>query len=83
MGCLQSKANQPMDKDKVAKNGSAVNPNDSENVCNEHGRVDGSGNQDEAPHTPVVRKELDIKPPPVKAIPKVVPKAIPRKKSQT
>ncbi|CRG96686.1 conserved Plasmodium protein, unknown function [Plasmodium gallinaceum] len=67
MGCTQSKVNEP----KICE------PNDVEKK-NEENNVNEKKNETTQP-SPVTRKELDVKPPPVKAIPKIVPKAIPKK----
>ncbi|CRG99348.1 conserved Plasmodium protein, unknown function [Plasmodium relictum] len=67
MGCTQSKANEP----KVRELTNVERKNE-ENKAEEK--------KNETTQSSIVaRKELDVKPPPVKAIPKIVPKAIPKK----
>lgn len=79
MGCSQSKATQIKDNEQRADQEElGAKPNESENVSNrdELGEAEEQGDM---PPAPVVRKELDVMPPPVKAIPKITPKAINKK----
>lgn len=80
MGCSQSKATQTKDNERVDQAELGAKHNESEDASNknEYGE-EGCEGQADIPPTPVVRKELDVRPPPVKAIPKITPKAIPKK----
>ncbi|SCQ16126.1 conserved Plasmodium protein, unknown function [Plasmodium ovale] len=70
MGCTQSKANEPKDPTK--------NDVDKQN-SNEGGKELLSGSSQSIERPTNNRKQLDVQPPPVKAVPKVAPKAIPKK----
>ncbi|SOV14051.1 conserved Plasmodium protein, unknown function [Plasmodium gaboni] len=81
MGCRQSKANDPKEQKYTEDEQNVQNVQNAQNVQNEKNEETEvvQINEKKSERPIAKKKQLDVKPPPVKAIPKIAPKNIQRR----